>query len=57
MSFKGKKLVFFTLFFASIILFSCKKQERTYNNRNQNEVNIPIASIDMTKLVDVNRVP
>ena len=57
MSFKGKKLVFFTLFFASIILFSCKKQERTYNNRNQNEVNIPIASIDMTKLVDVNSVP
>ena len=56
MNFKSKKSVFFALFFASIILFSCKKRENTYY-KNQNEVNIPIASIDMTKLVDVNSVP
>lgn len=56
MNLNCKKFIFFACFITSICLFACNKRVNV-PNEYQNDISIPIASIDMTRVMDINAVP
>lgn len=56
MNLRIKKFIFFACFFTSTVFCACQKNN-SIADEYQNEVNIPIVSIDMTKLVEVSSIP
>ena len=52
----SKKFIVFACIFTSLCLFACKNNTYT-TTEYQDDINIPIASIDITKVMDINTVP
>lgn len=55
MNLNYKKFIFFGCIFCSLCLFACSKKPFYYNIR-ENEINIPIASIDISQVLDLDSV-
>ena len=56
MNLNGKKFIFFACAFTSLVFCACQKTI-DYSDKSRQEIKIPIASLDMTNVIDVDTVP